>query len=168
MSLSARNADSRVRFAVNSGAPYGPCDAAWQFTGAVVASCLAVQGLTPPPDPSTTAPLPDNFQLTSPSDLDRLSNWVTNRMQVAYGVMQNSYVEDIPMTVVAAAEGVGGALSGLGGAAGQDVTNAANALIGINTSWGLVLGDAQTLATDIRAVQLQIDETENTQTINAL
>jgi hypothetical protein len=133
--ISKTTAADRVRFALNSRSPNGDCDAAWQFTQAIALACVLDQDvdnnlppvLSPPQDMKTL------------NDLDNLSFWLKTTLDTAAATLQNAYVQSIPTIVIANAINVPGALSGLGGATGDDVVKASNAMLDVYTQWGLVM-----------------------------
>ncbi len=143
--IAKTTAADRVRFAVNSRATNGDCDAAWQFTQAIGLACVLDQDVSGNLPPVLTPPA----GLNNLDDLAGLSSWLKATLNTATAELQNAYVEHIPTLVVASAIGTPGALAGVGGQSGDDIVKAANAMLDMYSEWGQLMNAAQGISTAI-------------------
>jgi hypothetical protein len=143
--ISKTSPDDRVRFVLNSGAPNGDCDAAWQLTQGIALSCLLDQDVSE----DVTGVLSEPMQLNTLDDLTALSAWLKSSLRQSASTLQNAYAEHIPAMVVANATAVPGSLAASAGTAGTDVIQAANAMLDVYAKWNLVIKDADAISSAI-------------------
>ncbi len=147
---------ARLTFALNSGAPNGRCDAAWQLTQAMALSCILSQD-TAQNLPSAPA-LP--IQVKTLSDLTALSAYVRNQLSQSAGTLKNAFVAGVPAIVVANAMNVPGTLTTSSGTVGKDLAQASNSLLSIFSDWNNIQMYGESISNAIEATRTAIARAE--------
>jgi hypothetical protein len=148
----------RLRYALNSGAPQGNCDAAWQLTQAMALSCVLGVDVPHMLPPQTTLPP----KLTSYNDLVQLTAYLKTQLDQSAQQLQTAFVTQVPAIVVANAMNVPGTLSSAAGQVGKDLAQASNSLLQVYTDWQNVQSHGETIANAIDSMRIAIAEA-NTQ-----
>jgi hypothetical protein len=145
--------DDRVRFALNSRAPNGDCDAAWQFTQALALGCVLDQDVEDNLAPVTVQPM----EFKTLDDLAGMDMWLKTKLDEAGVQLEAAYVENIPTIVLANVTHSSGSLAGIGGSAGEDIVKAANGMLDVYAQWNLVLKAAYDIQNAVEQTRNAVD-----------
>ncbi len=140
--VTAIGPNQRVQFALNSGAPNGDCDAAWQFTQALALGCMFSQDMRQ----NVTGQLTEPTTLNSLADLGALAAWVHTSVTTLALALEDAYVQNVPTGVIANALNTSGSLAGNGGTSGASLVQGANAVLDVYAKWNIVEKDAAELS----------------------
>ncbi len=152
----------RLPFALNSGAPNGNCDAAWQLTQAMAFSCLAAFDLSQSVSPPSSATDPLTAPPATYQDVATLTSWLKGRVAASAQALGNAYVAHVPAVVVSNALNVPGTLTSSAGAVGKDLAQTSNALLNVYSDWRNVQMDAQSIANALESTRIAIEQANAT------